>query len=220
MMREGAAVDGTAGQGDEDRLYGLVEVADRQQAAVQAALEGLAAERAALAREREALARQVQALQSGVQGAARAAVADSLAGAAAEGVAAVRAATGPLLSRLDSVAAQAGRADAALRGVVAWASWRLLGWVLAAMAGLVLLGWLASTLVLWWDAGAIAAARAEKRQLQAEVAEMQANRDEWARAGFLSKLTRCDPGNRPCVRVDERAGAFGDRSDYRVLLGY
>jgi len=101
-------VDGMAGQADEDRLYGLVEIADRQQAAVQAALEGLAAERAALAREREAFARQVQALQSGVQGAARAAVAEGLAGAAVEGVAAVQAATGPLLSRLDSVAAQAG----------------------------------------------------------------------------------------------------------------
>ena len=213
-------MDGTAGQGNEDRLYGLVEVADRQQAAVQAALEGLAAERAALAREREALARQVQALQSGVQGAARAAVAEGLAGAATEGVAAVQAATGPLLSRLDSVAVQAGQVDAALRGVVAWASWRLLGWMAAAVAALVLLGWLASTLVLWWDAGAIAAARAEKRQLQAEVAEMQAGRDEWVKAGFLAKLTRCDPGNRPCVRVDERAGAFGDRSDYRVILGY
>jgi len=213
-------VDGMAGQADEDRLYGLVEIADRQQAAVQAALEGLAAERAALAREREAFARQVQALQSGVQGAARAAVAEGLAGAAVEGVAAVQAATGPLLSRLDSVAAQAGQAEAALRGVVAWASWRLLGWMTAAVAALVLGGWLASTLVLWWDTGAIAAVRAEKRQLQAEVAEMQASRDEWAKAGFLAKLARCNPGNRPCVRVDERAGPFGDRSDYRVLLGY
>ena len=159
-------------------------------------------------------------LQSGTQGAVRAAVADSLAGAATEGVAAVRAATGPLLDRLEGVAEQAGQADAALRGVVAWTSWRLLGWTLAAVAGLVLLGWLASTAVLWWDTGAIGAARVEKRQLQMEVAEMQANRDEWAKAGFLAKLTRCNPGNRPCVRVDERAGAFGTASDYRVLLGY
>jgi len=215
-------VDGTAGQADEDRLYGLVEIADRQQAAVQAALEGLAAERAALAREREAFARQVQGLQAGVQGAARAAVAEGLAGAAVEGVAAVQAAPGPLLSRLDSVAAQARQADAALRGVVAWASWRLLGWITAAVALLVLGGWLATALVLWWDGGAIQAARAEKARLQAEVAEMQASRDEWAKAGFLSKLTRCNPGNRPCVRVDEGAGAFqgGGRADYRVLLGY
>jgi hypothetical protein len=71
-------VDGVTGQADEDRLYGLMEIAERQQAAVQAALDGLAAERAALAREREALARGVAGLQSSTQGAVRAAVADSL----------------------------------------------------------------------------------------------------------------------------------------------
>ncbi len=52
----------------EDRLYGLMEVVERQQAAVQAALEGLAAERAALQREREALARGAQGLEAGAQG--------------------------------------------------------------------------------------------------------------------------------------------------------
>ena len=159
-------------------------------------------------------------MQAGTQGAVRAAVADSLAGAATEGVAAVQAATGPLLSRLAEVGQQARQADAALRGVVEWASWRLLGWMVAAVAVLVLGGWLASTLVLWWDTGAIGAARAEKRQLQLEIAELRANRDEWVKTGAAAKLTRCTPGNRLCVRVDERAGAFGERSDYRVLLGY
>ena len=216
-------MDGVAGQAgpeDEDRLYGLMEVAERQQGAVQAALDGLAAERAALAREREALARGVAGLQAGTQGAVRAAVADSLAGAAAEGVAAVQAATGPLLARLDGVAAQAGEADAALRGVVAWASWRLLGWMVAAVALLVLGGWLATTLVRWWDTGSIGAARVERQQLQLEIAELRASRDEWVKTGAQAKLERCGPKSRPCVRVDERAGVFGDRSDHRVLLGY
>lgn len=212
-------MDGATGSGDEERLYGLMEIAERQQAAVQAALDGLAAERAALAREREALARGMAGLQSGAQGAVRAAVAESFAGAAAEGVAAVQAATGPLLSRLAGVAEQAGQADAALRGVVAWASWRLLGWVVAAVALLVLLGWLASNAVLWWDTSTIGAAQAEKARLQAEVTAMQANRDEWAKAGFLDKLERCGPKARPCVRINESAGAFGT-GDYRVLLGY
>ena len=202
-------MDGTA----EDRLYGLMEVAERHQAAVQAALEGLAAERAALARG-------VAGLQLGTQGAVRAAVADSLAGAAVEGVAAVQAATGPLLSRLDGVAARAGQADAALRGVVAWASWRLLGWLVAMGAAAAVLGWLMSSGVLWWDTGAIQAARAEKARLQAEVAEMQANRDEWAKTGALARLERCGPKARPCVRINEGAGVFGTASDYRVLLGY
>ncbi len=152
--------------------------------------------------------------------AVRSAVAESLAGAATEGVAAVQVATAPLLVRFAGMTEQAGQADAALRGVVAWASWRLLGWMVAAVALLVLGGWLAGALVLWWDTGAIAAARAEKTQLAADVAEMQANRDEWAKAGLLAKLERCGPKARPCVRVNEKAGPFGTTSDYRVLLGY
>ena len=84
----------------------------------------------------------------------------------------------------------------------------------------VVLGWLMSSGVLWWDVGAIQAARAEKARLQAEVAEMQANRDEWAKTGALAKLERCGPKARPCVRVDEKAGVFGTQADYRVLLGY
>jgi len=187
---------------------------------VQAALEGLAAERAALQRERELLARGVRDLRMGTQEAVRSAVTDSLAGAVTEGVAAVQAATKPLLGRLAGVAAEAGQAEAALRQVVLWASWRLLGWIVAVVAGLVLLGWLASTLVLWWDSGTIGAAQAQKAQLQAEVAELKANQDTWVKAGMLEKLARCNPGFRPCVRVNEAAGAFGDRSDYRVILGY
>ena len=60
-----------AGSGDEERLYGLMEIAERQQAAVQAALDGLAAERAALAREREALAPGVRDVKISAQGAVR-----------------------------------------------------------------------------------------------------------------------------------------------------
>jgi hypothetical protein len=206
----------------EDRLYGLMEIADRQQAAVQTALDGLAAERAALGREREALARGVRDLQLGTQGAVRLAVKDSLAGAATEGVAAVQAATKPLLGRLAGVTAEAGQAEAALRQVVLWASWRLLGWVLTGVTGLVLLGWLASTLVLWWDTGTIAAAQVEKAQLQAQVAELQANYDSWVKAGVLEKVIRCNPGNRPCIRVNQGAGTFQSQGhdDYRVIQGY
>ena len=51
---------------------------------------------------------------------------------------------------------------------------------------------------------------------------MQAAQDTWVKAGMLSKLERCGPKARPCVRVDEHAGAFVSEGhdDYRVLLGY
>ncbi len=204
----------------EERLYGLMEIAERQQAAVQAALEGLAAERVALERERERLAHGVQALELGTRAAVHAAVAESLSRAASEGGEAVQMATQPLLWKLAGVTERAGQAETALQGVVLWASWRLLGWVVAAVAVLVLLGWLASTAVLWWDTDAIAAAQARKAALAAEVAAMQANRDEWEKMGMLGKLERCGSKARPCIRVNEGAGEFGDRADYRVILEY
>lgn len=49
---------------------------------------------------------------------------------------------------------------------------------------------------------------------------MQVNRDAWVKAGMMAKLDRCGPKARPRIRVDEGAGAFGDRSDYRVIQGY
>jgi len=150
----------------------------------------------------------------------RSAVTGSLAAAATEGVKAVQTATQPLLGELDSVTTTAGQAETALRRVVLWASWRLLEWIMAVMAALVLLGWLASTAVLWWDTKAIGAAQAHKAQLEAEVAQTQANREEWAQVGLLDKLERCGPKLRPCIRVDERAGSFEDHADYRVILGY
>ena len=204
----------------EERLYGLMEIAERQQAAVQAALAGLAAERAALKRERDERASEAKALDLSLQAAVRSAVTDSLAAAATDGVQAVQTATAPLLDKLDSVTATAGRAETTLRRVVLWASWRLLGWVMAGMAVLVLLIWLTSTVTLWWDTDAIASAQARKAQLQAEVAELRANREGWVMAGMLGKLERCGPKSRPCIRVDERAGSFGGLADYRVILGY
>ena len=118
--------------------------------------------------------------------------------------------------------ATAGQAEAALRRVVLWASWRLLGWIAAVGATTALVGWLTSSGVLWWDAGTIAEARAKKAQLQAEVAELQASYDGWVKLGVQQKVIRCGPKLRSCIRVDESAGAFGDQAhnDYRVIQGY
>ena len=103
---------------DEDQLYGLMEIAERQQAAVQAALERLAAERAALARERQTFAQEVALLRAGTHATVSLAVAEGFAGAAGKGVEAVQVATQPLLGKLEDVTASAVRAEAALRRVV------------------------------------------------------------------------------------------------------
>jgi hypothetical protein len=198
---------------EEDRLYGLMEIAERQQAAVQAALDGLAAERTALARERERLAREVAALGQGTRQAVSLAVAEGFAGAAGKGVEAVQVATRPLLGKLVGVTEDAERAETALRRVVSWASWRLLSRIMALMVALVLLGWLTGNALVWWDTGTV-------ENLQGEITELQANRDALVKAGMLGKLTYCGQNSRPCIQVDESAGAFGTNSDYRIILGY
>jgi hypothetical protein len=201
---------------DEDRLYGLMEIAERQQAAVQAALDGLAAERAALARERETFAREVVLLRAGTHTAVSLAVAEGFAGAAGKGVEAVQIATHPLLGKLEGMTNSVASAEAALRRIVSWASWRLLGWIMLLIVALVLLGWLTGNALVWWDTGTVT-------RLQDEISELQANHDAWVKAGMLDRLERCAPGNRPCVEVNEDAGTFGTPGgpqDYQVLKGY
>ena len=206
----------------EERLYGLIEIAERHQAAVQAALEGLAAERAALAAERERLGQDVHGLNRNVRAAVLGAVAESMHGAAETGASALKAATGPLLGRLEQVGTTAGQVEASLRRVVLWASWRLLGWGVAGIAALALLWWLASSAVLWWDAGAIGEAQQQKALLEAEIDQLQANHDAWEKAGMLGKIERCGSRSRPCIRVNENAGSFESdgHDDYRVIQGY
>ena len=204
----------------EERLYGLIEIAERHQAAVQAALEGLAAERAALRAERERLGQDVQGLSRIIRIWVQGAVAESMFVAAETGASALKAATGPLLGRLDQVGTTADQAEASLRRVVLWASWRLLGWGVAGIAALALLWWLASSAVLWWDAGAIGEAQEQKAVLEAQVEQLQANHDAWVKAGMLGKIERCGTRSRLCIQVDEGAGAFGEHSEYRVIQGY
>jgi hypothetical protein len=105
---------------------------------------------------------------------------------------------------------------------VLWASWRLLAWIVASVAVLVLLGWLASSALLWWDTHEIGLAQTQKAQLQVDIAALQANHDDWVKSGMLGKLTQCGPNLRPCVRVNEDAGAFESdgHNDYRVIQGY
>lgn len=204
----------------EERLFGLVEIAERQQAVAQMAIEGLAAERMALGQERQQWADGLSILSEDIRSAVLKAISESMVGAAETGAEAVRGATEPLLDMLTDVSAEAKQAEAALRGVVRWASWRLLGWGLASIGGLALLWWLAVCAVLWWDTSAIGAAQLQKAQLQSEVAALKASHDAWNRAGMLGKLEQCGPKNRPCIRVDESAGTYGDQSDYRIIRGY
>ena len=96
--------------------------------------------------------------------------------------------------------------------------------MVAALAGLL---WLAELSVWWWAERDLGLVQAQRSLLLAEVAGLQGKRDELEasrlaleRMGVLAKVTRCNPGGRPCVQVNEKAGAFGTAGEYRVIQGY
>lgn len=201
----------------DEKLYGLLEIAEQQQANAQDILHSLELERAAFEKERELWIDGIGKLRADLNGVVLESVSSGMSSAVAIAVDTVSDMALPLADHITQAAAAAEEANQAFQHLIAWASGRLLAWGLGALAGLVLLGWLASGVILWWDTKAIAAAHIRKQQLQVEVAELQANSDAWHAAGFASKMRRCGPKNRPCVAVDEAAGPFGEQSDYRLL---
>ena len=217
----------------DERLYGLMEVVERQQSVMEQTLEKLSKERKALEDERKAigherakLALQVSAVGGATATAAKWAVVESLGNTATIAAKAGAESTAPLLKELSGVLDGAERAEAALRRVVLWASWRLLAWIAGAALAMMLTAWAVNAAILWrdrWDIRLVEANRAVLQAqiagLQGQVADMQANRDGLVKAGMLAKLQRCGPGNRPCIQVDESAGAFGD-GDLRVIRDY
>ena len=226
---------------DQERdqaLFGLMAVAEEQQAAVREALAGLAAQQAALEQQQARLEGWTEAVRAEAAGlrqiagevgpglarstreAVETAVERGLAGAGTTATAAVQRAAQPLLDGLAGVAAQVGAVEAALRRVVGWATWRLLGQGVLAVAGLVGVLWLAQASAWWWGWRALEEVRTETAALEAEVAGLRANRDALVREGMLARIVRCNPGNRPCVRINEAAGTFGEQADHRVLRGY
>jgi hypothetical protein len=205
---------------EEEKLYGLMEIAERQQIVAQTALEGMASVLSSFGEERVRWMSSVGSLSEDVRGAVHTAASESMVGVAETSAEAVKEVAQALVDRMAGVSVQAEQAEASLRGIVHWASWRLLRWCLVAAVGLTLVWWGALSAVLWWDTSAIGSAQVRKVRLQEEIAELQATRDAWASAGLLAKLEQCGPKKRPCVQVDESAGSFGDRSDYRILRGY
>lgn len=175
----------------EDQLYRLIEVAERQQEAAQTSVHALAAERTAFAQERETWFTGVPSLKDDV----RQTIAQNLHEA------------------ISTMTTRATQTEESLRTVAGWASRRLLVWGLAAIAGLMLV----PSLTLWWQTSTIEALQTEKVQLLASVAELKANRDAWVKAGMLGEIRQCGASKRACIKVDESAGAFGDRGDYRVI---
>jgi len=84
---------------------------------------------------------------------------------------------------------------------------------------------LAAWLMTWWVRADVDAMREERRDLAAEIRNLRETADEWAAKYGRAEVSNCavpGEGERPCVRIDDRAGNFrGEKGEhYRVLWGY
>lgn len=217
----------------QQRLFGLMAVAEEHQKAVKTAIDGLAAERAALAKERAAVA-QAAASMAGVAGDVKRAAADaipamqraageavgasvrqSLAGASDAAAKALGEAAKPVIGSLSGVVRAAHDAEGSMRSAGAWFAWK---WVALAAGGLVGVC-LVAYASLAWQLHQVSSLKDEKAALLGEVAQLQANADDWAKRGGRAKLEKCGDAGRLCVRVDKAKG-YGTDGDYLILRGY
>lgn len=130
------------------KIYGLIDLAERQQADLTAAIEALKAERAALRADLSATVRQTLGQSS---------------------AAALETATAPVLGRLAGVATAAAQAENTLRNAASWFAWK---WVAVAAGGLAGVCLVASAW-LWWQIQQIESLSEQRAELQANVTALE-----------------------------------------------
>jgi len=117
-----------------------------------------------------------------------------------------------VLEELHALEADSKRACEALRAVRRAANLRVGVWslgitLLCSVIPLVLAGWFMPS------RAQIAALRAKHDELATKIANLE-------QRGARIDLRRCGEGGRLCVRVDRKAPAYGEQSDYLVVRGY
>jgi hypothetical protein len=117
-----------------------------------------------------------------------------------------------LLEELQGVHAESERAVEALRRVQRAANLRIAFW----SVGLTAMCVAASVAVAWWwlpSPSEIQGLREQRDELVAGVERLN-------KLGARADLQHCGEERRLCVRVDLKAGRFGQHSDYYVIKGY
>ena len=213
----------------QQQLFGLMAVAEEHQKAVKAAIDGLAAERAALAKERAAVA-QAAASVAGVAGDVKRAAADaipamqraageavgtsikqSLAGASDAAAKAFGEATKPVIGSLSGVVRAAQEAEGLMRSAGAWFAWKWVAVAAGGMAGVCLVAYAS----LAWQLHQVKSLSKQKSELWAEVAELQANVSALAKKGGRITLTTCQGTDAPrlCIPISRNQGKGQEKFD-------
>jgi hypothetical protein len=148
-------------------------------------------------------------VQAGASEAVTRAVRESLAGATKV----LESATQPVIGRLSDAAQATDEATGKLSGAVS-----AFGWKWALVDGGATAGCILAVLAVTWAATSYQ--REQVIALRAEVAELHAEADDWAKRAGRAQLTICGEKQRMCARVETKLGGYGEDSDYFILKGY
>jgi len=201
----------------ERRIFGLLEMAERQQALSGDLLQELKWEKETLARERQEQRAAHERWRRDMRQATQTEVRRSLEDMLATGTEGVRLTLSGLRSELNHLPLHTNRAVQALDRLVHYATW---GLFLRIVAGLLGLGgglWLITSGILLWQQGRLVQLEDRRTALSAELRHMEQREQDWKQAGLLQDITRCGPNAYPCVRVDMQDTGYGDNGDYRIL---
>lgn len=208
---------------DAQQLFNLMALAEDQQKAAQAALDGLAAERAALAQERAALEQAAASIRRAasdtaqeLQEAVGEAVGRSLAGASETAANALSAATGPIVGQLSGAVQAADEAGDKLHRAATAFGWRWVAMAAAAAAGGIVAVVLAAWLTVWWQRHQVNSLAEQKAALAADVAQMRANVATLAKKGGRIVMADCD--GRLCIEVNSKDGHWTNTKTGATLV--
>ncbi|MYM72194.1 hypothetical protein GTP55_09735 [Duganella sp. FT109W] len=212
------------------QIYGLMAVAEEQQKAIAAALDGLTQERRTLEVLRADLVKQyaaikttrqetISTIQNATEEATRDAVTRSITGISHVVVDEFRENWQPFLAEAHTSTATMSAAAGDVTSVMRWFTWRWSTLLCCFLAGVFLLTWLGTTAMIASQRGEIRGLQNERAALASEVVKLQQQADAWSTKGGRAKLQVCGPKRRLCVRVDKQ-GAYGAGADYFVLSGY
>jgi cell division protein FtsB len=188
-----------------EELFGMMKLAKAQQEAVQAALDGLAKERAALAKVagevKQMVEQGVPAMQKAAGEAVNVSVRRTL-GAASEAAAkALTEASRPTFEQFAGVVKAAGQAEESMRKAGAWFAWKWVGVAAGGLVGVCLVAYAS----LAWQLHQVESLSEQKAALLGEVAELQANVAILAKKGGRIVMRTCDNG-RMCIEASSNQG--------------
>lgn len=192
---------------DEDTFLGLIAPAEEHQRAAKIAIEGLAAERAALARALKGI---------------RKAAGEAVAGAARHNP--LPACPKTAVAAFSEVADKASEAANKVNSAARWIGVKAVAFVLGCIVVVVLASWIS----LAWEHHRVSDLSAEEAVLQTRIVDLKTQIQQlreraavWERKAGKATLRSCGPRGRLCVKVDTKAGTFGDnKGTCMIISGY